>query len=68
MAVAGISLDKYWTMSHWERRPLFPEQVQYAAMDAVVLLRIASGAFGSFRGRDARSGQGLHAETDSSRQ
>ena len=34
----GVVLDKSAQTSMWTRRPLDPEQVRYAAMDAEVLL------------------------------
>ncbi|KAJ8508791.1 hypothetical protein ON010_g18837 [Phytophthora cinnamomi] len=36
----GLPLDKRARMSDWERRPLTPAQLQYAALDAHVLVQI----------------------------
>ena len=36
----GIKLDKSFQMSDWRRRPLSREQLYYAALDAVVALRL----------------------------
>jgi ribonuclease D len=36
----GISLDKQWQRSDWRRRPLEREQLDYAALDAVIALRV----------------------------
>ena len=39
-ALLGRRLDKRAQCSDWARRPLSPGQVEYAALDAVVLLRL----------------------------
>lgn len=36
----GVRLDKSFQKSNWRRRPLAPEQVAYAAADALVTLRL----------------------------
>lgn len=36
----GLPLDKRWQCSDWQRRPLMPEQIEYAVLDAFVLLQI----------------------------
>ena len=36
----GIELDKYWQTSDWTKRPLDPQQLDYAAMDAEVLVKL----------------------------
>ncbi len=36
----GIELDKYWQTSDWTKRPLDPEQLDYAAVDAEVLVKL----------------------------
>jgi len=41
----GEQLDKHWTLSNWDRRPLLPEQEQYAALDSRVLISIAQHVF-----------------------
>lgn len=38
--VLGAGLDKRMQCSDWQRRPLHPRQVQYASLDAAVLVRI----------------------------
>ena len=39
-SVLDLSMDKRMQCSDWQRRPLHDRQVQYAALDAIVLLRI----------------------------
>ena len=36
----GVKLDKTYQRSNWRRRPLSREQLDYAAMDAVIALRV----------------------------
>jgi ribonuclease D len=36
----GVTLDKTYQQSNWRRRPLSREQLDYAAMDAVIALRV----------------------------
>jgi ATP-dependent helicase Lhr and Lhr-like helicase len=36
----GIALDKSSQTSNWNRRPLDPDQLRYAALDAEVLLKL----------------------------
>lgn len=36
----GIELDKSCQTSNWSRRPLNPDQLRYAALDAEVLLAL----------------------------
>ncbi|MCX6348322.1 MAG: hypothetical protein NTV79_02310 [Candidatus Aureabacteria bacterium] len=36
----GRPLDKTYQKSHWLRRPLSPEQIKYAALDAEVMLML----------------------------
>lgn len=36
----GITLDKRWQRSDWARRPLVPEQLQYAANDVLTTLKL----------------------------
>ncbi|NLN93284.1 MAG: hypothetical protein GX130_08275 [Candidatus Hydrogenedens sp.] len=36
----NIYLDKYYQVSDWTRRPLLPEQIDYAAADAEVMIRL----------------------------
>ena len=43
-----VELDKTWQTSDWTRRPLLPEQLDYAAMDAEVLVKI----YEIFKGQD----------------
>lgn len=38
--VIGLPLDKRMQRSDWERRPLIPQQLQYAALDAYILVEI----------------------------
>ncbi|TMW62646.1 hypothetical protein Poli38472_005264 [Pythium oligandrum] len=38
MGILGVPLDKRQQTSDWERRPLTPEQIAYAALDAFCLL------------------------------
>ena len=38
--VLGLAMDKRMQCSDWQRRPLHDKQVSYAALDAVVLIRI----------------------------
>jgi len=45
--VLGKTLDKEQQMSNWSIRPLLPEQVEYAACDAYVLLELQRALFGS---------------------
>ena len=40
VGILGIGLDKSLQTSSWSKRPLTPEQIQYAALDAWVLLRM----------------------------
>ena len=40
----GISLDKAAQTSNWSRRPLSPDQLQYAALDAEILLMLYDNA------------------------
>jgi ribonuclease D len=39
-SVLGAPLHKYWQMSDWRQRPLYPGQREYAALDAFVLPRV----------------------------
>ncbi|OQR92018.1 hypothetical protein ACHHYP_04128 [Achlya hypogyna] len=39
--ILGKPLDKAQQMSNWEKRPLTPKQIEYAALDAWVLVAIA---------------------------
>ena len=43
--VLGKTVDKEQQMSNWGRRPLFEEQVEYAAADAYVLLLLQKALF-----------------------
>jgi len=36
----GLAIDKAQQTSDWSRRPLEPEQIRYAALDAEVLLAL----------------------------
>lgn len=36
----GVTLDKSYQQSNWRRRPLSREQLDYAALDAVIALRV----------------------------
>ena len=36
----GVTLDKTYQQSNWRRRPLSREQLDYAAMDAIIALRV----------------------------
>ena len=36
----GVTMDKSQQTSNWNRRPLNPDQLRYAALDAEVLLRL----------------------------
>jgi len=40
----GMSLDKAAQTSNWSRRPLSPDQLQYAALDAEILLMLYDNA------------------------
>lgn len=40
----GVSLDKAAQTSNWSRRPLSPDQLQYAALDAEILLMLYDNA------------------------
>ncbi|MES1902370.1 MAG: hypothetical protein MHPSP_001066 [Paramarteilia canceri] len=40
MDVLGVSINKLQRMSAWQNRPLTQSQIQYAAIDAYVLLEI----------------------------
>jgi ATP-dependent helicase Lhr and Lhr-like helicase len=40
----GMSLDKSAQTSNWSRRPLSPDQLQYAALDAEILLMLYDNA------------------------
>lgn len=44
--ILGKSVDKEQQMSDWSRRPLLPEQVEYAAADSYVLLLLHDVLFG----------------------
>ena len=37
----GVVLNKSMQTSNWSQRPLHAEQLQYAALDAEILLRLA---------------------------
>ena len=41
----GLPLDKHYQISAWRRRPLKPEQLHYAALDAYCLLGIRDAFF-----------------------
>jgi ribonuclease D len=38
--VLGKQICKEYTLTDWDRRPLFRNQLHYAALDAVVVLKI----------------------------
>ena len=38
--ILGLRLDKRMQRSDWEQRPLSKEQVEYAALDAIVLIEL----------------------------
>jgi ribonuclease D len=43
----GVVLDKAPQVSNWSRRPLDPEQLRYAALDAEILLTLYERLAGS---------------------
>lgn len=64
----GRTLDKKEQRSDWDVRPLSPEQMRYAATDAVVLLDIvaAMGITGTFKNETAKSACKTTCESSSS--